>query len=441
MANNKGPNWGAALQAWGSGLGAIYSDNMRQEEERRKREQELADLNAANILAEQIRAERDGPVIPPPTSGITVGSLPGGGMVPNVAPQANFDYAGVSLPRAQFAGQRANPALDSWLQTHPITKQTNTSDYYMKVGDGYVGFSGSPWAAAGEGRRVNVVGTNNGLPVVELGNWSSPGSNDPMVPFTYPNADWVAPEVRGATINVPYPQYASLTNEFYGRFNEAGKSGSSPAQVAKAATQITNDLLGDPIKRLSKDGSLIDTRTGGTAVSGPDFNNLVSPELGRGVHQAVQDSLETGRWPLNSPADVLGANVMRDVGSQYIDMALPAGAQFNPGRANDPTDDEFTVPGGGRKGIPDNAPGWVPSRSNDRHMKTIDFFKEYIIPTINEAKDAGIGWQGLVKAAKTYGVNIDQLKGLLDQKKFAAYLATAAATPAAPKSVPRPKGF
>jgi hypothetical protein len=72
-------------------------------------------------------------------------------------------------------------------------------------------------------------------------------------------------------------------------------------------------------------------------------------------------------------------------------------------------------------------------------MKTIDFFKEYIIPTINEAKDAGIGWQGLVKAAKTYGVNIDQLKGLLDQKKFAAYLATAAATPtAAPTPNPRP---
>jgi hypothetical protein len=154
----------------------------------------------------------------------------------------------------------------------------------------------------------------------------------------------------------------------------------------------------------------------------------------------VQDSLETGRWPLNSPADVLGANVLRDVGSQYIDLALPAGASFDDGRANDPTDDKFVVPNGGKKWWPDDK-GRLLGTTNTRNMRPIEFAKEYLIPQINDAKDAGLGWQAMVKAANTYGLDIEQLKGLLDKKKFAAYLATAAETPTAtptPKSAAKP---
>jgi hypothetical protein len=324
----------------------------------------------------------------------------------------------------------------------------------MKVGDGYVGFTGSPWAAAGEGRRVNVVGTNNGLPVVELGNWTAPAkAGEDTTPVRYVKTDnseqlvdmkdsqlnaaiqsgrvtFGPPDPTGVVTLIERPDDSSV-----------GKSGGTQKQVEARANALTTAALGEKQQKLGRDGVFIDTSAGGTLVGGQDFSNLVSPEYRRAFYQAATDSSNTGRWPINSPMEPLIAAIGKDTASQYIDMALPAGAQFNPGRPNDPTDDEFTVPGGGRKGIPDSAPGWVPSRSNDRHMKTIDFFKEYIIPTINEAKDAGIGWQGLVKAAKTYGVNIDQLKGLLDQKKFAAYLATAAATPAAPKSVPRPKGF
>jgi hypothetical protein len=80
---------------------------MRQEEERRKREQELADLNAANILAEQIRTEQYGPqtyqnytgadatgVIPSPLSAV---QAPAG--LPDYRPNIPAATFGLSAPQ------------------------------------------------------------------------------------------------------------------------------------------------------------------------------------------------------------------------------------------------------------------------------------------------------------------------------------------------------
>ena len=56
----------------------------------------------------------------------------------------------------------------------------------------------------------------------------------------------------------------------------------------------------------------------------------------------------------------------------------------------------------------------------------------HLIPEINKADDAGTAWSALVKAAKQYGLSLDDLKPLLDKNKFSQFIGAAVATPAQP---------
>lgn len=488
MANNR-PDWGAGFLALGQSLGQLNEQKRLEEErkllrqqqlddEQRKRDQAIADayfLHGQPISQGYIGQDATGVVPGDPVAALSPAPLP------DYTAQSNSSSIQLSSPMDNVSGiprivaQRVRntipvPAAALGLNlpepfTGPAVRNvTPELDPNVVLGGKSVPYA--PWmqgmapdAASEIYTRMNPIQKPSNKPA--LYTWTDPVTGVPVtttyedfLQYTRPDkpskADNGGYYVTTGDPNIPPTFYADSPSMLdgtlspVGAFNgkplmrysptEAG-SGLDPTRVERRAEDVTNTLLGDPMKQLTSKGILRDTRLGGTAVSGTDFTGLYSPELARGVQQAVTDSIYTGRWPINSPTEALGAAVMRDVAPQYVDPMLPAGAQFMPGDPTTTLDDRFVVPGAGKKWWWDNVPR-VTGAPNDRKMKPMEFAREYLIPEINKADDAGTAWSALVKAANQYGLSLDDLKPLLDKKKFAKFIGIAASAPAETPAAP-----
>ena len=118
--------------------------------------------------------------VPAASLGLKLPEQMTGPAVPNIQQQLdpNVILGGKSVPYAPWMqGMAPDAASEIYTRMNPVPKQTTADvpDYYMQTPDGqYTGFSGAPWSAAGEGRRMNVTGTYNNRPVMSYENWTPP---------------------------------------------------------------------------------------------------------------------------------------------------------------------------------------------------------------------------------------------------------------------------
>lgn len=366
----RGLNWGAALQSLGQDLGN-YAEQQRQERlaaEERKR-QELA-LKALYQRQDELATQQSGMV------------LPESFRLPGAMGQTNPMSMGV------VGGMRVKPATEVLRDMYPVAKQSTRAAVPPPEEFVVVGVDGQPQVYSVPFGRVPSA-----VAALETPDYSPlPAGVDDSGRKVYRlDRNWERPVVPRSG---------------------GGASGPKPMDLTRSADALTEAALGPAVEKTTAAGNVYDFSMGGTQAGGPDLQNLAIPELRRGFWQAARDSSATGRWPIDAPSDVLAGKIFETVAPQYAEVAIPAGWEFRPGDPNTTADDKFV---GVDMGI----------GKFDKKKNPLEFFKEYVVPQVNEAKDAKLGWQALVNSAAKYGLNPDDLKPLLDQQRFQQFFSAA----------------
>lgn len=168
-------NWGAALMSAGQSFDEYAERKRREMMAKALREQQQADLAEQRAYDDQRWLERlniTDPLMPVPGDVREYVGLPESSSFAVPVPGAAF---GAPLGGPPVPTMARTSAVKNWQSMIPEPPKPATYDYYMQTPDGgYAGFSGNPWTAAGEGRRVNITGTYQGQPVAALENWSAP---------------------------------------------------------------------------------------------------------------------------------------------------------------------------------------------------------------------------------------------------------------------------
>ena len=371
-------NWGAALTTLGGGIGD-YADTKRREmamkmlreqqvaDRELARQQELDDLQAGYDRQDALNTQSQGMILPESMY------LPGG--------EATMGGLG---------GMRMKPAVATLRDMYPQPRQSSR-------------------AAVPAPQQIVVNGTDGQQQV-----FSAPAGRVPSAVAALETPDY-SPLPAG-TDESGRPVFRLNRNYERPLSTGGGSRASGPKQLdmTRSADALTEAALGPAVEKTTAAGNVYDFSMGGTQAAGPDLQALANPELRRGFWQAARDSSATGRWPIDAPSEVLASKIFDTVAPQYAEMAIPGGWEFRPGNPNTTADDQFV---GVDMGI----------GKFDKKKKPLDFFKEYIVPQVNAAKDEGLGWQALVNSARKYGLNPDDLKPLLDQKRFQQFFGAAQA--------------
>ena len=385
----RGPNWGAALAAVGGGLQDYAEQKRREMAMQMLREQSLADREAARQqeLADQqagyqredLKAEQMyGRVLPDSLS------LPGG--------QATMGALG---------GMRVKPATDVLQDWYPQQRQGRVAtpdvpDYYMQTPDGgYTGFSGQPWSAAGEGRRVNISGTYQDRPVVSFENWSAP------------TKDAAGP--RAAT-----PSEERLAASELQKRIAAAVEG----DIGNPATLLRNmTTYDDKGKKTGTSFVDVPSRGGGQFINHEDFGYFENPEAAGNAYAGsladslalrgitTYDQLPGGVVPQDMRRNAWGNVVESQPTVADMDFTLPLiadmkepGWKFSDKGTADPSDDEFVKK---RRRI----------QGGDMEMPVTDFMRTMVTPKADaEGRIEFKAFDAMFK--KQYGVKYsDLIKG------------------------------
>lgn len=207
-------NWGAALTTLGGGLGDYAEQKRREAAMRMLREQQVADLADQRAYDDQRWLERlniTDPVIPVPKDireyvGLPDVAAPFAVPIPG-APNAIGGPPAPTLARTSAVG--------NWQNMMPAAPKPEAKTY--------------TWRDKDTGQEV--TGDVDTFLRYTRKEKERPNNTDRLMQFTYPTADWVDPAVRGTSVTVPASQYASLTNEFYGRYGGGGGGLPNPAKV------------------------------------------------------------------------------------------------------------------------------------------------------------------------------------------------------------------
>lgn len=379
-------NWGAALTTLGGGIGD-YADTKRREMAMKMlREQQQADLADQRAYDENKWLERlniTDPLMPVPKDVREYVGMP----ETQVGPMP-----GMNLPQYERTSTVGN--WQNMLPPVPNVDTASQPDYYMQDAAGnYVPFSGQPWAAAGEGRRVNISGQHNGKPVVGLENWSAPTKEAAGPRASTPSEDRLA------------------ASELQKRIAAAVEG-----DIGNPATLLRNQASYDAKgKKVGTSFVDIPSRGGGQFINHDDFSYFENPEAAGNAYAGsladslalrgitTYDQLPGGVVPMDMRRNAWGNVVKSQPTVADMDFTLPLiadmkepGWKFDDKGTADPLDDQFV-----------NKRQWKP----DQEMPVTDFMRTMVTPKADaEGRIEFKAFDSMFK--KQYGVSYsDLIKG------------------------------
>lgn len=375
-------NWGAALMSAGQSLDEYAERKRREMMAKALREQQQADLAEQREYDDQRWLER---------LNITDPLMPVPGDVREYVGLPESSSFAVPVPGAAFGSPLGGPPVPTMARTSAVKNWQSMIPEAPKPAvppaEVVINRGGQQQVILADPTRVPqaVAAFETALEVPVLAGTDAQGRpNYNMVPVPRPTP-------------VPRPSVVA---------------GPKPIDLQRRADIVTESALGPSTEKTTAGGTTYDFSMGGTQARGDDLQNLVNPAVRRAMWQAAIDSSaaadSTGalRWPIDSPTDVLAGKIWETVSPQYAEVALPPGWEFRAGDPNTTADDEFV---GIDMGI----------GKFDKKKKPLAFFKEFIVPEVNKAKDEKLGWQALVNSAGQYGLDPNDLLPMLDKRKFA----------------------
>ena len=339
-------DFGAGLRALGQGLEGMAVRQQYLDDEERRRQQIMAQLEAQRAYdqSEWTRRENEtNPMVRVPAPVLDYFGMPPTQNAPLMSP-----LAGAPLP--QVARTSAVADWNNMLPAAPKVDQPQGPDYYMQGNSGdLIPGSGNVWSAAQPGWAVQPVGLNGGVGVYRL---------------------------------VPRP------------LDGAGASGGGTdgaAKIPAAAGAFTDLALGKPEQKVTEAGAT-DYRHGGYAIPAPELGALPA-EYPRMFQQAAADSMAANPAymdPRNQP--FLAQGIQRDIGLEPdLNRAppfLPEGWSYDVGKQDFRTADPAR---------------FNPFRGGEK-MQAVDFFKTKLLPQVEPGGVTEIELKKLIRLADEYGL-------------------------------------